>query len=86
MKYRRVILVSLALICVGLCLGYSVSDPLDSQNSATSPEKRMKAWAHHQKLKEDSPFKDLKWRAVGPELQGGRIEAIACHPDEPFTK
>lgn len=45
----------------------------------------MLAWAHHLKLKEESPFKDLKWRAVGPELQGGRIEAIACFPDEPHT-
>lgn len=52
---------------------------------ATSPEERMESWENHQRLKAESPFKDLKWRAVGPELQGGRIEAIACHPDEPFT-
>jgi len=45
----------------------------------------MKAWEHHQRLKEDSPFKDLEWRMVGPEFCGGRIETIACHPDEPFT-
>ncbi len=52
---------------------------------ATSAEERMESWEHHQRLKAESPFKDLRWRAVGPELQGGRIEAIACHPDEPFT-
>jgi len=45
----------------------------------------VQALAHHQRLKAESPFKDLRWRAVGPDLQGGRIEAIACHPDEPFT-
>jgi len=33
----------------------------------------MKAWEHHFKLQKESPFKDLKWRAVGPEFQGGRI-------------
>ncbi len=54
MKYSRVIVVVVSMICVSLCLGYSFSDLRDSQNSATSPEKRMKAWAHHQKLKEES--------------------------------
>ena len=73
------------MMCLGLCLGYTVSDLNAIQDSATSPEKRKKAWEHHQKLKKESPFKDLKWQAVGPELQGGRIEAIACHPDEPYT-
>ena len=58
---------------------------LFAQNDATPAEVRMKAWEHHQRLKEDSPFKDLEWRMVGPEFCGGRIETIACHPDEPFT-
>ncbi|UCE41436.1 MAG: hypothetical protein JSV17_00125 [Candidatus Aminicenantes bacterium] len=56
-----------------------------AQDNATSVEERMNAWEHHCKLKEESPFKDLKWRVVGPEFCGGRIEAIACHPDEPYT-
>ena len=85
MKNIKVILVLICMMCLGVCLSYSVSDPIGIQNSATSPEKRMKAWEHHLKLKEESPFKDLTWRAVGPELQGGRIEAIACHPDDPYT-
>jgi len=58
---------------------------LQAAGQATSPKARMESWAHHQRLKAESPFEGLKWRAVGPELQGGRIEAIACHPDEPFT-
>ena len=32
-----------------------------------------------------SPFKGLAWRAVGPRLQGGRIEAIAVAPGKPGT-
>jgi photosystem II stability/assembly factor-like uncharacterized protein len=85
MKKNRVILFLFFLVCLGLCVGFVLSESNISQNSATPPEKRMKAWEHHLKLKQESPFKDLKWRAVGPELQGGRIEAIACHPDEPYT-
>ncbi|MFC2166442.1 hypothetical protein ACFLQZ_00580 [Acidobacteriota bacterium] len=85
MKNYRVILVLISVMGLGIFLSYSASNPIGMQDSATSSEERMKAWEHHLKLKEESPFKDLKWRAVGPELQGGRIEAIACHPDEPHT-
>jgi len=46
---------------------------------------RLESWETHVKLRDSSPFKDLEWRAVGPEQQGGRIETIACHPDDPFT-
>ncbi|MFW6136637.1 MAG: WD40/YVTN/BNR-like repeat-containing protein [Candidatus Aminicenantaceae bacterium] len=49
------------------------------------PEARMKSWEQHMKLKAVSPYKDLKWRAAGPEFMGGRVETIACHPDDPFT-
>ncbi len=40
----------------------------------------MKSWDHHLKLKNESPFKDLNWRPVGPKQQGGRIEAVAVPP------
>ncbi|MFC2160773.1 hypothetical protein ACFLRW_02890 [Acidobacteriota bacterium] len=85
MKNKRMILMIISLLCFVVGLSYTVSNPPGIQDSATSPEKRMEAWEHHLKLKEESPFKDLEWRAVGPEQQGGRIEAIACHPDEPHT-
>ena len=38
----------------------------------------MRSWQHHVNLKEESIFKDLKWRAVGPRKQGGRIECVTC--------
>jgi photosystem II stability/assembly factor-like uncharacterized protein len=72
-------------IGVVVCLYVFGSGVSAFQDFATPPDERMKAWERHQKLKKDSPFKDLKWRAVGPEFCGGRIETIACHPDEPFT-
>ncbi|MBG7606945.1 MAG: hypothetical protein IZT59_02800, partial [Verrucomicrobia bacterium] len=43
---------------------------------ATPPEVRMKAWDHHVKLRESSIFKDVEWMAVGPRIQGGRIESV----------
>ena len=43
---------------------------------ATPPEVRMKAWDHHVKLRESSMFKDVEWMAVGPRIQGGKIESI----------
>ena len=43
---------------------------------ATPPEVRMKAWDHHVKLRESSIFKDVEWTAVGPRIQGGRIESV----------
>jgi len=66
-----------------LCIGSS--GWLPAQNNATPPAIRFESWESHQKLKEVSPFKELKWRCVGPEFSGGRIEALACHPDEPYT-
>ena len=48
-------------------------------------ESRMKSWEQHQNLKAVSPYKDLKWRVAGPEFMSGRIETVACHPDDPFT-
>ena len=43
---------------------------------ATPAEVRMKAWDHHVKLRESSMFKDVEWTAVGPRIQGGKIESI----------
>ena len=80
---RPLIILFFGFLCFNIL--YSFAALADSQNNAAPPELRMKSWERHQKLKLESPFKDLKWRAVGPEFQGGRIEAIACHPGNPFT-
>ncbi|MGD2245209.1 MAG: hypothetical protein PVI11_01550 [Candidatus Aminicenantes bacterium] len=67
---------SLFFLCVQFLspLGASLQD----KESPTDPESRMKSWDLHEKLREESPFKNLKWRRVGPMFQGGRIESIAC--------
>ena len=46
----------------------------------TTGQARLKSWQRHLQLQQQSPFKHLQWRAVGPRKQGGRIESIACPP------
>ena len=41
-----------------------------SRAQATSSVTRLHAWEEHQALGQESPFRDLKWRALGP-LQAG---------------
>ena len=43
---------------------------------ATPPEVRMKSWDQHVKLRESSIFRDIEWTAVGPRIQGGKIESV----------
>jgi photosystem II stability/assembly factor-like uncharacterized protein len=43
----------------------------------TDPALRLKAFADHQALKAKSPFKDIKWRFIGPFDLGGRCTDVA---------
>ncbi len=52
---------------------------------ATDPGTRMQAWARHQQMERESPSVDLEWRAVGPRMQGGRIESIDVAAGRPAT-
>ena len=56
-----------------------------SQNGPADPVARMKSWEHHARLRNESVFKDLKWRQAGPAFQGGRIESITCPPGNTST-
>ena len=51
----------------------------------TAAEKRWAAWELRQALDDQSPFRALPWRCVGPVVQGGRLVDIAVHPDDPYT-
>ncbi|HUG55254.1 MAG TPA: glycosyl hydrolase [Vicinamibacteria bacterium] len=48
--------------------------------SHTTAAERERSWQRHLELERSSEFRGLPWRAVGPALQGGRIETIAVHP------
>ena len=48
-----------------------------SAQQATTAAERTAAWTAHKTLADQSPFRSLAWRAVGPVKTGARIEAIA---------
>jgi photosystem II stability/assembly factor-like uncharacterized protein len=62
-----------------VCQFAFLSAPATAANPSNVAD-RQASWRQHQQLAEESAFKDLKWRSVGPRLQGGRIETIAVDP------
>ena len=48
-----------------------------SSEAPTDVDTRMRSWRQHVQMEDESPFADLEWRAVGPQMQGGRIESVA---------
>ncbi|MDJ0655997.1 MAG: hypothetical protein QNJ40_17670 [Xanthomonadales bacterium] len=46
---------------------------------------KLKAWETHQQLEAGSRFQGLKWRAIGPVVQGGRVVDIEVVPGQPYT-
>ena len=62
-----------------LASAYQASGTGPAQVPAVEPTEatvRLAAWQQHQRMEAASPFADLAWRAVGPRMQGGRIESI----------
>ena len=84
---RRAIslVVFLGILLISFNLPYSYALSNDSGNKCTDSATCMESWDYHVKLKNESKFRDLKWRAVGPVFQGGRIESVACPANEPYT-
>ncbi len=52
---------------------------------STPPELRLKWYGEHVAMKQSSPFKDLKWRWIGPELMSGRITDVAIPKAMKYT-
>lgn len=75
MNSKRLLLVALA---ASLFTTAALAQPSDAKTRLTS-------WDRHLRLKAESPFKDLTWRAVGPAFCGGRIQSLAVHPARPYT-
>ena len=57
---------------------------LFSDTKPTDAVMRIKSWEDHQKIKQKSIFKNLKWCSVGPTFQGGRISSVVVHPRNPY--
>ncbi len=52
---------------------------------ATSAADRAAAWAQHQSMANESWYRNLRWRPVGPVKIGARVEAIAIPPGNTGT-
>jgi photosystem II stability/assembly factor-like uncharacterized protein len=77
---RSILALVLAVVLVGLVTAApqkksARKSPVKIEN--TDPALRLKAFADHQALKGKSPFKDVKWRFIGPFDLGGRSTDVA---------
>ena len=52
---------------------------------STDPEQRLAWYKQHMEMKEKSPFKDLEWRFLGPDVISGRCTDIAVPKGEKHT-
>ena len=74
-----------ALVLLACAAGADVGAARPRADAATSPQARAEAWAQHQRMEAESPFKGLAWRSIGPTVQGGRVVDIESVPGQPYT-
>ncbi len=55
-----------------------------SLTAATSAEERLQSYKKHLEMKENSLFKNLKWKNIGPYNMGGRIDDIEGYDNKPY--
>jgi len=68
-------------LCLGSLLGSASAADL-TPVEPTAPQ--WQAWAEHQQLEQASLFHGLKWRSIGPMVQGGRVVDVASIPGQPY--
>ncbi len=85
MNVKACLICSLLLVSFASTCEFADGADDGAKSSATDPAARMKSWRQHVKLKEESIFKDLRWLAVGPRIQGGKIESICCAKNHKST-
>jgi photosystem II stability/assembly factor-like uncharacterized protein len=65
-----------------LLSGAAQADPVRDSAEA---RKRLDAFAKHQKMLQESPYKSLEWTFVGPVTATGRISDVEAIPGKPTT-
>lgn len=75
---KRVIIALVVLAFGFLLIGDEDTSP------ATSAEGRLKSYEKHLEMKENSIFKKLEWRNIGPYFMGGRIDDIEGYENNPY--
>lgn len=59
--------------------------PAVHAEDSAAAKSRWASWAAHQELEKSSLFHGLKWRAIGPTVQGGRVVDIESVPGEQYS-
>jgi len=70
------------MILLALCIA------LQGTSATAKPasyQEKLNAWEKHLQMQQNSPFKGLRWRNIGPVVQGGRIVDIEVPKDQPYT-
>ncbi len=68
-----------ACLTAGLLLSVATATASPTPQ-ATDWSSRSGSWQQHVRMEQESPFRDLQWRAIGPKQAGARVEAIAVPP------
>ena len=76
---------TLAIILFLSLLASSTGQARTKPAAAADYADKEAAWKEHQSLQSKSPYAGLKWRSVGPIVQGGRLVDMAVVPGQPYT-
>lgn len=77
-----------ALACLSIVLAATSFDAdarRPQAGKASTADAVAAAWQEHQALEDQSLFKGLAWRNIGPVVQGGRVVDIAAVPGSPYS-
>ncbi len=82
MKFSKL---SLAILLLTGMLAATSLQARPQPNAAADYSAKNAAWQAHQDLVAASPYAGLKWRSVGPVVQGGRLVDMEVVPGQPYT-
>ncbi len=71
--------------CLLLCFlfGLSANFSLAQQHPPTPAAKRLEAFRQREKLIQNSPFREIAFRSLGPVVMSGRVADIEVNPEDP---
>ncbi len=72
-----------ALSFVALC-GLLSATAARAIEPTDAPTPAWDSWQQHAKLQQESLFHGLKWRSIGPMVQGGRVVDVESIPGQPY--
>lgn len=83
-SHSQIFLISGTLI-FALLFSFPTYAKAQKMIQSTDAKLRLKWFEEHTAMKEQSLFKDLKWRWIGPELMSGRVTDIAVPKEQKHT-